>query len=163
MNNNPFNLRPEDLTAVIKKALQEVQEPLKDNKRNTETRPRSSTIKYGWLSESHEQSDDSSKNMPGRSRIQTGPTRREQVPRRGRDSDRSVTPLDRQHTRGDEPPFRECAKLLGDNLVALGKTQERPPRWGGPRMKTYKGDYREKFDDFADEIVYGCKNMGFKK
>ena len=51
---------------------------------------------------------------------------------------------------------------MGDNLVALRKIQERPPRWGGPRMKTYRGDHRENFDDFADEIIYGCKKMGFR-
>ena len=29
-------------------------------------------------------------------------------------------------------------------------------------MKTFKGDYSENLDDFADEIVTGCKKMGFK-
>ncbi len=162
LNNNLFNLRPEDLTAIVKQALQEAQEPLKDKKRQTEAKPRSSTPKYEWLSESDEQSDDSSKSTPGRNRTQTGPTRRGQAPRKGRDSDRSVSPLDRRHTKGDEPSFQEFAKLMGDNLVALRKIQDCPPRWGGPRMKTYKGDYRENFDDFADEIVCGCKKMGFK-
>ena len=29
-------------------------------------------------------------------------------------------------------------------------------------MKIFKGEYRLNFVDFADEIVYGCKKMGFK-
>ncbi len=29
-------------------------------------------------------------------------------------------------------------------------------------MKTYKVDPKENFDDFADEVTYGCEKMGLK-
>ncbi len=29
-------------------------------------------------------------------------------------------------------------------------------------MKTYKGEPKESFDDFADKVVYGCEKMGLK-
>ncbi len=136
LNNNPFNLRPVDLTAIVKQAIEEAQEPLTGKKRQTELKPRSSTPRYQWLSESEEQSDDSSKSTPRRGRTMTGSTRRGQTPRRDRDSDRSGSPPDRRHAGGNEPSFRELAKLMGDNLIALRKIQERPLRWGGSRMKT---------------------------
>ncbi len=97
INNNPSNLRPEDLTPIVKQAVQAAQEPLKDKKRQTETKPRSSTPKYEWLSESDEQSDDSSKSTPESNKVPVGPPRRGQVPNRGRDTDQSVT---RQTTQG---------------------------------------------------------------
>ncbi len=50
---------------------------------------------------------------------------------------------------------------MGDNLIALRRIQERPPRWGRHRMRTFKGDPKENFDEFAEEITYSCKKMGF--
>ena len=75
---------------------------------------------------------------------------------------REDTSEDRDSGREDSGSFKEFAKLMGDNLIALRKMHERPPRWSGPRMKTYKGDPKENFDDFADEVIYGCEKMGLK-
>ncbi len=56
--------------------------------------------------------------------------------------------------------FARFAKMMGDNLVALRKIHERPPKWSGPRIKVYSGKARENLDDFEDDIRASCNSLG---
>ena len=56
--------------------------------------------------------------------------------------------------------FTQFAKTMGDNLIALRKIHEKPPRWNGPRIKVYSGKARENLDDFEDGIRSSCDSLG---
>ena len=54
----------------------------------------------------------------------------------------------------------QFARMMGDNLIALRKIHESPPKWNGPRIKVYSGKARENLDDFEDDIRSSCDSLG---
>ncbi len=59
----------------------------------------------------------------------------------------------------DDNTFSRFAKMMGDNLIALRKIQERPPNWNGPRIKVYSGKPKNNIDDFEDGIRSSCVSL----
>ena len=48
---------------------------------------------------------------------------------------------------------------MGDNLVALRKIHERPPKWNGPRIKIFSGKPKDNIEDFEDDIRSSCTSL----
>ncbi len=162
---NPFDLRDEDLPQIQKKASSENRGRSETTANRQKNALRSSTPRDHYLSESDD-TDDFWKRDRSTTPKRAVRTREPHIDdtderRRGRKGRKEDKTNERESSREDEPTFREFAKLMGDNLIALRKIQERPPRWGGHRMRTYKGDPKENFDDFAEEILYSCKKLEF--
>ncbi len=49
--------------------------------------------------------------------------------------------------------------MMGDDLVALRKKQERPPKWNEPRIKVYSGRPKDKIEDFEEDIRSSCASL----
>ncbi len=150
---NPFDLRDEDLAKITKNSAPRTRGTEIQSTSKTKCILRSSTPRDHFLSDSDDTDEfwerDRSATPKRTVKTRDPPTEDENdIPRgrRGRKEDMNRTTGTNQD---EEPSFREFAKLMGDNLIALRKIQERPPRWGGHRVRTFKGDPKENFDDFA--------------
>ncbi len=59
----------------------------------------------------------------------------------------------------DVDTFAQFAKMMGDNLVALRKKHEGPPKWNGPRIKIFRGRPKVNVKDFEDDIRSSCASL----
>ncbi len=167
-SNELLNISHEDLTAMLENTVKGILKNENKAPEKEKLTPRSSTPRRYWFSESDDpddsikggrrQEDTNTREVRGTART----TKREKTHKKTVKNRREDSSGDRYSDTDDGGSFRDFAKLMGDNLVALRKMHERPPRWSGPRMKTYKGDPKESFDDFADEVIGGCEKMGLK-